>query len=841
MLRLTVKSVRGHLVRFVLTALAVTLGVAFVAGSFVLRDSINATLDNLLNSATKGLDVKVRGLPTKLAGQDGPRPQVPLALATRLAAVPGVARSEPDLRGTALIVGKDGLVVRNGGAPGLGFAYSPDSASFTLVKGSAPTGPGEVLVEQSTLARSGLAIGDSTQALIGGTARQVRITGEVTFGALFGATAVLVDRATAEQAFAPGGTVESISLSAASGVSQEQLRARVAPLLPASAEAVTGKKAADEATTGFQKGLGAFTTFLLVFAGITLFVGAFIIANTFSMLIAQRTRELALLRAVGASRGQVFRMVVGEAVLVGLLGSAIGIGFGLALTAGLKVLSKATTGVEIAGGLPVRPFTIVVSLLVGTLVTVVSAALPARRAARIAPVVAMRDDMIPAASSVRRRGVVGVVLMVIGALMLAAGVLPKHAQWASIGFGAGILLIGTLVAAPLAARPLARVIGWPFVRFGGVVGRLATDNTMRVPRRTANTAAALMIGLTLVTGISVIAASIKASVADVVAKQLTADFVLTTAGSDGVPATLAPAISSLPGVDSVATLSRVDLAVGNVRTRATAATAKGLADTMNINVVGGSLQSLGGSRVLVNQTTATDHGWQVGSQLTAQVGVVAGPQRLEVGGIIKDSPLLGPLIVDRTLYQKAVPASRQQDLVALVRLKPAADAGAVRADLVSAVKPFLVVSVQNGDEFVNAQADQVNQLIGLLYALLGLAIVIAVLGIINTLALSVIERTREIGLLRAIGLRRNQLARMITVEAALTAVFGALLGTGLGLALGVAMQHALGGDGTFDVLSISWGTIIVVLLSAALAGVCAAVLPAIRGVRMNVLQAIAAP
>jgi putative ABC transport system permease protein len=838
MLRLTVKSVRGHLVRFVLTALAVTLGVAFVAGSFVLRDSINATLDNLLSSATKGLDVEVRGLPAKAAGQDGPRQQFPVDLAARLAAVPGVARSLPDLQGTALIVGKDGLVVRNGGAPGLGFAYTPDSPSFTLIKGAAPAGPAEVLVEQATLDKSGLSVGDTTQALIGGSARTVRISGEVRFGSLFGATAVLVDQATARQAFAPDGTVGSISLTAVPGVSQEELRARVAPLVPASAEAVTGQRIADEATTSFQQGLGVFTTFLLVFAGITLFVGAFIIVNTFSMLIAQRTRELALLRAVGASRGQVFRMVAGEAVLVGLLGSGLGIGLGLVLTAGLKALSKATAGVDIAGGLPVRPFTIVVSLLVGTSVTVVSAALPARRAARIPPVAAMRDDMIPAPSGVRRRGIAGLTLMAIGGAMLTAGVVRTDPQWAMIGFGAGILLIGTLVAAPLAARPLARVIGWPFVRFGGVAGRLASDNTMRVPRRTANTAAALMIGLALVTGISVIAESIKASVADVVARQLTADYVLTTAGADGVPKTLSPAIGTLPGVQSVATLSGVGLAVGGYSTGATAATAGGLAGNVNVTVTAGSLRALDATHVLISESTAKDRGWAVGRALTAQVGTLA-DQHLQVGGIIKDSPLLGPVIVDRSLYQKAVPENRKQDLVVLVRRAPGADPAAVRAALVGVVKPFLVVSVQDGGEFVNAQAGQVNQLIGLLYALLGLAIVIAVLGIINTLALSVIERTREIGLLRAIGLRRSQLARMITIEATLTAVFGALLGTGLGLALGVAMQHALGSDGSFGVLSISWATIVVVLVASAVAGVLAAVLPALRAVRMNVLQAIA--
>jgi putative ABC transport system permease protein len=291
-------------------------------------------------------------------------------------------------------------------------------------------------------------------------------------------------------------------------------------------------------------------------------------------------------------------------------------------------------------------------------------------------------------------------------------------------------------------------------------------------------------------------------------------------------------------VQSVATLSGVGLAVGGYSTGATAATAGGLAGNVNVTVTAGSLRALDATHVLISESTAKDRGWAVGRALTAQVGTLA-DQHLQVGGIIKDSPLLGPVIVDRSLYQKAVPENRKQDLVVLVRRAPGADPAAVRAALVGVVKPFLVVSVQDGGEFVNAQAGQVNQLIGLLYALLGLAIVIAVLGIINTLALSVIERTREIGLLRAIGLRRSQLARMITIEATLTAVFGALLGTGLGLALGVAMQHALGSDGSFGVLSISWATIVVVLVASAVAGVLAAVLPALRAVRMNVLQAIA--
>jgi putative ABC transport system permease protein len=298
MRRVTIKGMRGHLVRFLLTALAVTLGVAFVAGSFVLRDSMNNTLDDLLSSAAKGVDVSVRGQHAG-TGDGGRREPLAIDLVDRLATVDGVASARPDLQGDAMIVGKDGLVVRNGGAPTLGFAYQADDVAFTLVDGRPPTGPGEIVVERATLEKAGLAVGDSTRALIGNDAREVRITGEVTFGSLFGATAILLDKATAQAAFAPDGKLGTISLTATAGISQEQLRSRVAAVLPAGAEAVTGDTLRDDARAEVQQVFNVFTTFLLVFAGVALFVGAFIIVNTFSIVLAQRTRELALLRAAG--------------------------------------------------------------------------------------------------------------------------------------------------------------------------------------------------------------------------------------------------------------------------------------------------------------------------------------------------------------------------------------------------------------------------------------------------------------------------------------------------------------------------------------------------------------
>jgi putative ABC transport system permease protein len=835
MLRLSVKSVRGHLVRFLLTALAVTLGVAFVAGSFVLRDSIDATLSNLLDSAARGTDVAVRGA---RAGQDAPRQYLLTSLADKVATVDGVAQATPNLQGVAMIVGKDGTVVRNGGAPTFGFAFRDGDPSFHLIAGRGPTDAGEIVVEKTTLEKSGLAVGGSTRAVVAGRLRTVRITGEVEFGSLFGATAILIDEPSARALFAPDGKVDMISVQASPGVSQTELRSRVAAVLPAGAEAITGQALADESRTAIQQGLGFFTTFLLVFAGITLFVGAFIIVNTFSILLAQRTRELALLRAVGASRGQVVRMVLGEAVLIGLLGSGLGLAAGVGLASTLKVLMKSLVGVDISGGIPVGVGTVLWSVLIGTVVTLVSAVLPARRASRIPPVAAMREDMVVAPSRILRRGVVGIVILLLGAALLTWSVLPDDARWVGAGFGAAMMLLGALVAAPLAARPVVRVIAWPFTRFGGVVGRLAGQNALRVPRRTANTASALMIGLTLVSGLGVVAQSIKASVSDLIAAQLTSDFVLTTGGQQPVPADVTSGAARLPGVRSATALTYLELKVGPDPMSAAVSTAAGLTDNVRVQMLSGSIDAMDAGQVLVNETTATKKDWQVGTSVDLDIGPLAG-QHVTIGGIYHDNALLdSPFVVGRGWYDKALPAAERNDYLVMVKAQPGADLAALRASLRDLVKPYLVVSVQDGSEYVDSAAGQIDQVLGLLYALLALAILIAILGIINTLALSVVERTREIGLLRAVGLRRAQLSRMITLEAVATAVFGAVLGAALGLGLGTAFQHALRSQG-LDVLSVPWATIVVVLLASGVVGVIAAVMPAVRAVRLDILRAIA--
>ena len=842
MLHVTLRGLQGHLVRLLLTAFAVMLGVSFVTGTFVLRDSIDNTLGSLVGQASKGVDVSVRGAGTEAVSPvsvDGStiRPGVPLALDETIAAVPGVARVVPDLQGNALLAGSDGIAVRNGGAPSLGFAFTKDDPSFTLVSGRGPTGPGEVAVETSTLERAHLKVGDRTRAVIGDRARQVTITGEVRFGSLFGATAVLVDGPTARRVFAPDGTVPSLSVTAAPGVSQTALRAAVAKVLPSNLEAVTGATVQSETETSVQKGLAFFTTFLLAFAGVALFVGSFIIVNTFSMLVGQRARELALLRAIGATRAQVMRTVLGEAVIIGLVGSGLGIAFGLLIAGGAKAAIRTFLNTDLGAGLPVHLTTVVLSVLVGVVVTVVAAVLPARRASRVAPVAAMRGDVGAVSGGLGRRGLVGLALLVCGALVLGVAVTRVHVSWPVAALGAVAAVLGMLVGAPLATRPVVRLIAWPFVALLGAVGRLARENALRVPRRTATTASALMIGLALISGISVLAQSVKASVSSGVSDELTSDFVLNPGNGATVPAPVALAARDLPAVRSVAALSFVDVRIDNLHTTASVVTSADVADNFLVPMKNGRLSALGRHTVLIDQTTATARGWHVGDSLTGMVGTL-NDQPLVVGGIYQDSQAFGShVIVDRSLYAAALPANQQADSRLFVRAGPGADLPALRAELTDLVRPYLIVSVQDGAEFADAQGASIDTLINLLYVLLLFSVVVAVLGIINTLALSVFERTREIGLLRAIGLRRRQLSSMITIEAVATAVFGALLGTGLGLGLGVALQRGLVSQGLTK-LAIPWTLILAMLLASGVVGVLAAGLPAMRATRLNILQAI---
>ncbi|GAA3612728.1 ABC transporter permease [Kineosporia mesophila] len=841
MFKITVKGIFTHRLRFALTALAVCLGVTLVAGTLVLSGSITRTFDAIVEQTAAGTDVQVRGAQLETTAVDGSkqREPLPLSLEKKIEAVDGVARVAPDMSGTAILVNKDGTATRNGGAPNLGFGYDPDDPTIRITSGRAPEKKGEVLVDESTLELAGLAVGDTTKALIQNDPQNVTITGVFTFGSsLAGATLVLLDEQTAEATWAPDGEVPSFTIGADDGVSQETLRDRIAQVVPAGTEVVTGDVVYQEQKDSFGTAIGFITTFLLVFALIAVFVGAFIIANTFSMLVAQRTRELALLRAVGASRGQVLRVVLGEAAILGLTGSVVGLGLGILLAAGLQAVVK-QSGLEITGGLPVTVSTVVVSLLIGLVVTMLSAIFPALRASRVAPIAALRDDAQTPPGGVLRRGIIGLVLVLAGFATILPGSLGDKPQWALVGVGAALLLIGLLVAAPWLTRPVVRLIGIPYTALYGTVGRLARENALRNPRRTATTASALMIGLALMSSVGVFASSANASVSDIVDSELTADYVLSSGGFTMIPTTVADEVTTMQGVTSVATIRSAPVQLADGSVFAIAADPRAMTENVKLDVVAGSLDSIDAGDVVVSRTAADDRGWKVGDTLTAEVGTRKN-QSLTVGGIIDDSQALNNpnMIVPLDLYAKTVPAAQQGDFLLYVK-SDGTNTAALRSQLEDVVKPFLVVSVQDGDEFADAQAAQINSLLYLIYALLALSVLIAVLGIINTLALSVFERTREIGLLRAVGMSRRQLRRMISAESVSTAVFGAVLGMALGLVLGLVLQRALVSQG-LETLSIPWLTLAIVLVSSALAGMVAAIIPAWRAVRLDVLKAITA-
>jgi len=838
MLRATLTSLMARKLRLMLSGFAVILGVAFVSGTFVLTDTMGKVFDDLFADVNKGTAVTVQGTSALGAGGDNDREPVPQAVLDKIRQVPGVAEAEGAVFGKAQIVLPDGKPYKTHGAPSFGVSMNPSSSqeSLRVRQGHAPHGPNEVAIDATTAEKGHLKVGDTVTLLLKGPSLKVTVVGVVGLDkapSFAGASLIAFDPAGAQAAVGTPGTWSAVGIASAPGVTQDELKQRVQAVIPTGFEALTQKQQIDQSSKDIKQGLSVFNTILLVFAGVALFVGMFLIFNTFSMLIAQRTRELALMRALGASRGQVTFSVLVEAVLVGLTSSLIGFVLGIGVAVGIRSLLKAL-GIELPGGATViEARTFIVSLLVGVLVTVAAALVPARRAARVAPVQAMRESGPAEERSLRRRTIIGSALLLLGVLALAAG-LGGDGNIKLVGMGAVLSFLGVSTLSPLVARPIVGAVGLPVARLGAP-STLGRGNAMRNPRRTAATASALMIGLALVTMVSAFGASVKQSLAAYVGRSLGADYVLHTEQFDTFSPIVADKIRQHPEIDEVAAYRFSNAKINGTKVELQGVEAKPLVDTLKVKTLSGDITSIDRGELAISETVAKARSLKLGQRVDV-VWSRTGNKPMTIGAIYEQNIFAGDYLVGGSVVDDNV-TDKLLGVVA-VTLKSGVDADEGRHIIDAELKDYPNIEVQDQAELVAAQRKQIDGLLNVVTGLLVFSVLIAVLGIINTLALSVIERTRELGLLRAVGLGRRQLRRMIRVESVLIALYGALLGIVIGLALGVALVHALKDQG-IDTFAVPYGRIASVLVAAAIAGVLAAALPARRAARLNVLTAIA--
>ncbi len=850
MFKVALKGVLARKGRVLTTAIAVMLGVAFVIGTLVLSDTITRVFNDLFADVNEGTDAVVRAESTFDDGFGSDiRGRIDQSLLTDVLATDGVADADGQVQGFAQYVDAEGDAIGNPGqgAPTLGFSWPEveELNPFVLAAGDRPRGANEVVMDKATADSEGFEVGDTVEVLTQEAPQEFTISGIARFGTAdspAGATVALFDLPTAQSIIAEPGKFDSIAAVAEDGVSQQQLADNLTAALPTdqSLEVLTGDEITKETQDAITSQLSFFTTFLLVFAVIAVIVGGFVIYNTFGILVAQRGRELALLRAIGASRRQVISSVLVEAGFVALVGSLFGIVLGILLASGLRSLLN-SFGVDLPdGSLVISPGTILVGIILGFVVTSVSALFPAFRASRIPPVAAMRAGSRDTSGHSRVRILAGLLITIVGGLLLAQGLfVGGDNALLMVGVGAGFVFLGVTILGPVLVGPFVAVIGWPVARFRGMTGRLAKENTVRNPKRTSSTAAALMIGVGLVGLIAIAAASVTASIDQAIDESFTGDFVVDSGsfGFGGLSPALADDLNTLPEVD-VATgirfgIARID-GSGQALLGVDPATAF---DILDVGIVAGSPDDLDDNGIAVQQDKAESDGLSIGSTVPTTFAET-GRQDLEVAMIFADDDVIQGTnyLIGRSAYEANF--ADQFDLQVFVLKADDVTQEQAREAIDEVASGFANAEVQDIEEFKQAQTDQINQFVSIIYALLMLAVVIALFGIGNTLALSIIERTRELGLLRAVGMTRRQLRTTVRWEAILTSIFGTLLGLAIGLFFGWAIVEALKDEG-LKAFVVPVGQLIIIVVIAALAGVLAAILPAWRASKLNILNAIA--
>lgn len=842
MFRTALRNVFAHKARLLMTVLAVMLGVAFVSGTLVFTNTISSALEK---SSSKGFDqVDVAVTPGWKDGTDdkvGEEIKLTDATLKKAQDVPGAASATGVLSGYAAVADQDGKLVGNGFSTKGGNYWGDKDSRYPLKEGTAPHGKDQVALDAETAKRAGYKVGDQVRMSVDGPVLTPTLTGVFTTddgNVTAGGSLALFDTATAQQLFHKQGAYDEIDVRAAAGTTEDQLRAQLDKALGTkNVETETGRHLADEQAEMISSSMSSMKQLLLGFAGVSLFVGIFIIANTFTMLVAQRTKELALMRAVGASRRQVTRSVLIEAFVVGAVAAVTGLAVGIGIGAGLRSLMNGTGAIIPDGPLVVTVGTVVSALVVGVLITMLAAWLPGRRAAKIPPVAAMNAvHAAPTTKSLVLRNTLGSLVSAAGvAAVLAATTMKGDEGQAPMALGAALLVIGVFILTPLLSRPLIAAAA-PLLRAFGISGKLARLNSVRNPRRTAATASALMIGLTLITGLTVIAGSVQSAINKMAADSIKADYVVSMANGNSLSPDVRESLDKASGVTASSGLANSPSRIGGSSEYLTGVNGKTIERLVDLPVKDGKF-TVGGSRVVVDDKTAKDHHWSAGSDFTVtyedgkkQRLTVAGVYEANemIRGIMIDSPTLTPHLTDGV-----------SDMQVMVKTSGGAS-DAAKDKLTKALGENPAIKIQDRQDISNEVAQMFTLMLNMLYGLLAMAVIVAVLGVINTLAMSVFERQQEIGMLRAIGIDRKGIKRMVRLESLVISLFGGVLGIGLGVFFGWAAGELIGKTMATYELVLPWGRMGVFLALAAVVGILAALWPARRAARLNMLAAIKA-
>jgi putative ABC transport system permease protein len=847
MTRVALRGLFGRKLRTVLTAVAIVLGVALVAGTLVLTDSIQKAFDNIFTDSRQGSSVVISGKSAFDLTDDSGATAPPLqeSLLSTVQSQPDVAEAEGSVSGEAQLIGDDNKAIVYGGAPNLGFSIANGESQFnplTLVEGEWPSGD-EVVIDGQTAKKESFQVGDTVGVQGRGPVEKLHISGIVKFGSVStigGATLAGFDLPTAQRIFDMEGKLDEIAVAAKPGVSDQQLATELRGALPANTQVRTAADQAKDDASDTNQFISFLRTFLLSFGGIALFVGAFVIANSLSITIAQRTRELATLRTVGASRRQVLRSILIESVVVGVLASIVGLFLGLGLAKGLFWLFDAIGFTLPNSGLTFETRTIIVALVVGIVVTVGASLRPAIRATRVPPIAAVREGAtLPESRFARFRTPAAVIVAILGFALVIYGLFGGGGTATvllSMGAGALLVFIGVALFAARLVPAFATVLGWPTARFGGASGQLAQGNARRNPQRTASTAAALMIGLALVTLVAVLGQGIRSSFTGAVDKIFVSDYAITAQNNfSPLPVDAAEAASRAPGVEAVASVRAGQaLAFGSVE-NVTAVTPNA-GDAIALDWSEGSqavFSELGENGAFVDNDYAEKHNLQIGSpiKITVPNGDVV---PLVIKGIF-DPPAggspFGTVTFSSATFDKNF--DQPENLFSFVKMTGGVTDENTQA-LENSLEDFPNAKAQTRDEFKDNQVSFLNNILNVLYILLALSVIVSLFGIINTLVLTVFERTREIGTLRAVGMTRRQVRRMIRYESVITALIGAALGIVLGLVLAGLLTARV----DFINFAVPVTQIVVFAIAAIIVGIVAAILPARRAAKLNVLQAL---